>query len=112
PVHRGMVRPCRAALEALPAVPRMLLQPAELSAAFDVEDRAARFPEARISEDLRRLSLRQRLTTRPIARRAMPLREVHGGVDERHVRERLREVAELALRHRIVFLGEQSDVVS
>src|SRR5882724_582520 len=39
------------------------------------------------------------------------LREVHRRVDERDVRESLREVAEVAARARIVLLREQTHVV-
>src|SRR5215204_284438 len=38
--------------------------------------------------------------------------EVQGGHDQRHVAERLREVAELAPQARVVLLGEQADVVA
>ena len=37
--------------------------------------------------------------------------DVEGGVHERKVRERLREVPEQALRPRVVLLRQQSDVV-
>src|SRR5438309_6710105 len=39
------------------------------------------------------------------------LAEVHRGVDERDVREGLREVAEVAARARVVLFREQPDVV-
>ena len=42
--------------------------------------------------------------------RPSPMRE--RGADEREVGERLREVAELAAGDRVVFLGEQADVVA
>ena len=44
--------------------------------------------------------------------RASGLREIAGGVDQRDVRQRLREIAEHHAVDRIVFLGEQADVVA
>src|SRR5918992_499270 len=41
----------------------------------------------------------------------LALAQVERGVDERHVRKRLREVAEQAPRDRVVFLGEEANVV-
>ena len=43
---------------------------------------------------------------------ARPCAERDRRVDEREVRERLREVAELPARSRVVLLGEQADVVA
>src|SRR3954453_23785752 len=43
--------------------------------------------------------------------RLLFLPEVQGGVDEGHVGEGLREVAEEATRRGIVFLGEQAHIV-
>src|SRR3954467_1099685 len=43
--------------------------------------------------------------------RLLFLAEVQGGVDEGHVREGLREVAEEAARRGIVFLGEEAHIV-
>ena len=34
------------------------------------------------------------------------------GIDQRHVREGLREIAEHSFRTRIVFLGQQADIIS
>ena len=69
----------------------------------------------------RRRRRRARASSRPDAeavlaggavhRRAGGAREVAGGVDQRHVGERLREVAEQAPGRRVVLLGEQADVV-
>jgi len=47
-----------------------------------------------------------------LLRRAVAAREVEGRVDERDVRERLREVAHLPPALRVVLLGEQADVVA
>ena len=47
-----------------------------------------------------------------VHRRRQVRREVEGGVDEREVRERLREVPEQALRLGVVLLGEQAEVVA
>src|SRR5579864_2021167 len=44
-------------------------------------------------------------------RRRQVRQHVERRVDEREVRERLREIAELTLRSRIVFLREEPDVV-
>src|SRR3546814_15140880 len=38
--------------------------------------------------------------------------QVAGGVDQRQMRKRLREIAELAPVHRVVFLGQQADVIA
>ena len=43
---------------------------------------------------------------------ARRVREVHRGVDERDMRERLRKVADLALGDVVVLFGEEADVVS
>ena len=48
----------------------------------------------------------------PIGRRSVGVGQVHGGVDQRDVRERLREVADQAPAPRVVLLGEQADVVA
>ena len=46
----------------------------------------------------------------PVHRRRQVRHDVEGGVHERKVRERLREVPEQALRPRVVLLRQQSDV--
>src|SRR4051794_22647299 len=38
-------------------------------------------------------------------------REIQGGVDQRDMRERLREISELAFGARVIFLGEEPDIV-
>jgi hypothetical protein len=43
---------------------------------------------------------------RTLLRRAVAPGQVEGGVDERHVRERLRKIAELAAGARVVFFGQ------
>ena len=48
----------------------------------------------------------------PVARRTVLARQVEGGVDQRHVREGLREIADHALRAGIVLLRQQADVVA
>jgi hypothetical protein len=47
-----------------------------------------------------------------VFRRAARAAQVACGIDEAHVRERLRKIAQHAVRTRIVFLGEQANVVS
>jgi hypothetical protein len=37
--------------------------------------------------------------------------EAMAGIDQGHVREGLREVAELAAAHGVVFLGQQPDII-
>src|SRR5258708_32280003 len=56
---------------------------------------------------------RRRLAARPGAlfRRALGTGQVERGIDQRDMRERLREIAELASQPRIVFLGQQAAVV-
>jgi UDP-N-acetyl-D-mannosaminuronic acid transferase (WecB/TagA/CpsF family) len=45
-------------------------------------------------------------------RRSMFARQVMRRVNQSHVSERLREVAELSFKARIVLLGEQPDIVA
>src|SRR3546814_1888043 len=47
-----------------------------------------------------------------LLRRAGSIEQVAGGVDQRQMRERLREIAELAPVDRVVFLGQQADVIA
>src|SRR3546814_10994355 len=47
-----------------------------------------------------------------LLRRAGSIEQVAGGVDQRQMRKRLREIAELAPVHRVVFLGQQADVLA
>ena len=49
---------------------------------------------------------------RALLRRLRRARQVVRGVDQRDVRERLREVADQPLASRVVLLGEQADVVA
>src|SRR5436853_888401 len=52
------------------------------------------------------------LLSRPLVHRLRGVTEVERRVDERDVRERLREVADLAAQPRVVLLGQQADVVA
>src|SRR5579875_1203665 len=46
-----------------------------------------------------------------LLRRAFCARQIEGGIDQRDMREGLREIAELAPLVRVVFFGEQADIV-
>src|SRR4051794_13483134 len=49
---------------------------------------------------------------RPLLRRLLRMREIARRIDEREMREGLREIADEASRRRLVFLAHQADVVA
>jgi hypothetical protein len=67
---------------------------------------------ARAAAPVRTLARHGAGAGRPLPRRSAVARQVVRSVDESDVRQRLREVAEHAARTRVIFLGEQADVVA
>src|SRR5215510_5841412 len=61
---------------------------------------------------LRRLLRRLILLLGALLDRLFKARQIVSGVDQRHVRKGLREIADLALEMRVVFLAEQAQIIA
>jgi hypothetical protein len=83
----------------------MTLHVFDLLASPFVVRASARAGNRGLKPALRRASC-SRIGVRAVARRSMGVREIAGRVDQGHVRERLREIADQALPLGIVLLGD------